>query len=119
MCVLSCFSRVQLFATPWTVAHLAPLSMARILEWLPFPSPGTLPDPEIEPASLTSPALAGGFFTTNAHHLGSLLQVHCFQSQFSSEILPMASMVFLSSWLGWMSWMEEDTGKQNYWMGRG
>ena len=25
--VLSCFSRVQLFATPWTVAHLAPLSM--------------------------------------------------------------------------------------------
>jgi len=30
---------------------------------LPCPSPGTLPDPEIEPASLTSPALAGGFFT--------------------------------------------------------
>ena len=32
---------------------------------LPFPSPGDLPDPEIEPASLTSPALAGGFFTTS------------------------------------------------------
>ena len=31
---------------------------------LPFPSPGDLPDPEIEPASLASPALAGEFFTT-------------------------------------------------------
>ena len=30
----------------------------------PFPSPGDLPDPGIEPASLVSPALAGGFFTT-------------------------------------------------------
>ena len=33
---------------------------------LPGPSPGDLPDPEIEPASLTSPALAGSFFTTIA-----------------------------------------------------
>ena len=35
---------------------------------LPFPPPGNgdLPDPEIEPSSLTSPALAGRFFTTNA-----------------------------------------------------
>ena len=31
---------------------------------LPFPSPGNLPDAGIEPASLMSPALAGGFFTT-------------------------------------------------------
>ena len=30
---------------------------------LPFPSPGDLPDPGIKPASLVSPALAGGFFT--------------------------------------------------------
>ena len=30
---------------------------------LPFPSPGDLPDPGIEPASLASPAMAGGFFT--------------------------------------------------------
>ena len=36
---------------------------ARILEWLPFPSPGDLPDPGIEPAS---PALAGRFFITSA-----------------------------------------------------
>ena len=33
---------------------------------LPFPSPGDLPNPEIEPTSLTSPALAGRFFTTRA-----------------------------------------------------
>ena len=33
---------------------------------LPFPSPKALPDPEMAPASLASPALAGGFFTTSA-----------------------------------------------------
>ena len=33
---------------------------------LPFPPPGDLPDPGIEPASLMSPALAGGFFTTES-----------------------------------------------------
>ena len=37
---------------------------ARILEWVAFLPPGELPNPGIEPASLTSPALAGGFFTT-------------------------------------------------------
>ena len=37
---------------------------ARILEWLPFPIPGDLPEPGIEPMSLVSPALAGGFFTS-------------------------------------------------------
>ena len=37
---------------------------ARILEWVSFPSPGDLPDPGLEPVSLASPALAGGFFTT-------------------------------------------------------
>ena len=58
-------SRVQLFATPWTVALQAPLSMefSRQKYWsgLPFPSPENLPDPGIEP---TSPALTDGFFTT-------------------------------------------------------
>ena len=46
-------SRVWLFATPWTIAHQAPLSMgfSRQEYWsgLPFPSPGDLPDPGIEP----------------------------------------------------------------------
>ena len=49
---LSC---VQLFATPWIVAYKAPLSMefSRQEYWsgLPFPSPGDLPKPGIEPGS--------------------------------------------------------------------
>ena len=48
-------SRVQLFATPWTVAYQAPPSMkfSRQEYWseLPFPSPGDLPDPGIKPGS--------------------------------------------------------------------
>ena len=56
-------------ATPWTVASQAPLPMefSRQEYWsgLPFPLPGDLPDPGIEPESLASPALEGGFFTTN------------------------------------------------------
>ena len=67
---LSCFSYVQLFVMPWTVAHQAPLSLgfSRQEYWsgLPFPSPGALPDPGIKPASPSSPALAGRFFTTSA-----------------------------------------------------
>ena len=50
-------SRARLFATPWTVAHQAPPSMefSRQEHWsgLPFPSPGDLPDPRIEPWSPT------------------------------------------------------------------
>ena len=60
-CVFSCSNHVQLFATPWTVAHQAPLSMgfSRQDYWsgLPCPSPGDLPGPGIEPASLGSLAL--------------------------------------------------------------
>ena len=40
------------------------VSQARILEWVSFLPPRDLPDPGIEAASLASPALAGGFFTT-------------------------------------------------------
>ena len=58
-------SHVRHFATPWTVAPQAPLSMEfpRQEDWsgLPCPPPGHCPDPGIEP---TSPALAGGFLTT-------------------------------------------------------
>ena len=67
-CMLICFSRVQLVATPWTVAHQAPLSMGLSKQeyWsgLPCSSPGDLPDPGVEPPSPESPALAGEFFTT-------------------------------------------------------
>ena len=67
-CVLSC---VRLFATPWSVAPQAPLSMgfSRQESWSgwPFPPPGDLPNPGIKPHPLhLSPALAGGFFTTSA-----------------------------------------------------
>ena len=70
VCVPSRFSHIQLFATLWTVAHQAPLSTGFFRQeyWsgLPCPPPGNLSDPGTEPASLTSPALAGRFFTTGA-----------------------------------------------------
>ena len=57
VCMLSQFGYVQLFATPWTVPHHAPLSMwfPRQEYWsgLPFPSPSELPDPGIKPGSPT------------------------------------------------------------------
>ena len=63
-------SPVQLLTTPWTAAHQAPLSMgfSRQEYWsgLPFPPPGDLPDPGIEPASLMSSAFTGKFFNTSA-----------------------------------------------------
>ena len=66
--LLESLSHVRLFATPWAVARQAPLSMgfSRQEHWsgVPSPPPGHLPDPGIEPASPTSPALAGRFFTT-------------------------------------------------------
>jgi len=67
MCKLSW---VQLCATPWSVAHQAPLSMgfSRQEHWsgLPWPHPGDLPEPGIQLTSPVSPALAGGFFTTSS-----------------------------------------------------
>ena len=66
--VLHRFSHVPLLANPWTVARQVALSMGilqAILE-LACPPPGDLPDPGVEPVSLTSPALAGGFFTSSA-----------------------------------------------------
>ena len=61
---------VRLFATPWPGAHQAPLSLGFSTQeyWsellcLPL---GDLPNPGMEPSSLMSPTLAGGFFTTSA-----------------------------------------------------
>ena len=60
MCVISHFSRIWLFATLWTVAHQASLSIgfSRQDYWsgLLCSPPGNLPNPGIEPSSLTSPA---------------------------------------------------------------
>ena len=68
--MLSCFSRIQLFVTLWTVAHQAPLFMGfskqEYWSWLPCPSPGDFPYAGIEPVSIASSALAAGFFTTSA-----------------------------------------------------
>ena len=69
VCVLRSLNYVQLFATLWTVARQAPLSMEfssqECRSGLPYFAPGDLPKPGIEPASLVSPELAGGFFTTS------------------------------------------------------
>ena len=69
-CVLSRFSRVWLCAILWTVACQAPPSMgfSRQEYWsgLPCPPPRDLPKPGIKLTSLTSPALAGRFFSTRA-----------------------------------------------------
>ena len=55
---LSCFSRVRLFVTPWTITHQAPLSIeilqARGLEWVACPPPSDLPNQGFKP---TSPVL--------------------------------------------------------------
>ena len=94
--VLSCSSRV--WPTPWTVACQVPLSLgfSRQEYWsgLPFPPSGDLLDPGIKPKSLTSPALAGRFFTTSA--TWEALSPTC-KSTFSYIFLPPPSFFFLPS----------------------
>ena len=67
MCAQS-LGHVLVFVTTWTVALQAHLSMelSRQEYWsgLPLPTPGNLPNPRIEFVSLSSPSLAGEFFTT-------------------------------------------------------
>ena len=68
--VLSHFSHVQLFVTPWSIAHQVPLFMGILRQeyWseLPFPSPGDLPNPGIEPMFLMFLELEGRFFSTRS-----------------------------------------------------
>ena len=69
--VHSCsLSHVQLCVTPWTVTRQAPLSIRfpRQEYWngLPFPPPGDLPNPRIQLKPLTTPALAGRYFTSKS-----------------------------------------------------
>ena len=101
VCVLSC---VQLFATPWTAAHQATLSMefSRQEHWsgLPLPTSRDFPDPEIEPMSPVSPALAGGFLSTKppGKHSGQQIRLPfppslAFPSLFS--VFPSFSFGFL------------------------
>ena len=69
--MLSYFNCVWLFATLWSIASQAPLSMgfSRQGYWsgFPGPPPGDVPNLGIELRSFMSPALAGGFFTTSAN----------------------------------------------------
>ena len=73
-------SRVWLFASPWTVACQAPLSIefSRQEYWsgLSFSTPGCLPDQGIKLSSLVSPTVAGGFFTTEPP--GNTLSLPCY-----------------------------------------
>ena len=70
-------SRVQLFATSWTLACQAPLSMgfSRQEYWsgLPFPSPGDLPDPGIKPGSPVLQTLFNIWVTREAHRTISIM----------------------------------------------
>ena len=67
--MLSRFRHVWFCATLWIIVRQAPLStvFSRQEYWsgLSCSPPGDLPDPGMEPKSHTSPALAGGFFTTS------------------------------------------------------
>ena len=82
LCTLSHFSRIQLFVTLWTVAlprFLCPWDSPgkNTGSGLPFPTPGALSNPGIKPVSLTSPALAGEFFTTSTTQEAQLeVQTH-------------------------------------------
>ena len=78
MCAKS-LQRVRLFATLWTVACQASLSMRFCMQeyWsvLTFPLPGDLPDPGIEPESPPFPALQAHFLPLS--HQGSPQTVYC------------------------------------------
>ena len=67
LCVVLSHSVVShSFVIAWTIAHHTPLPIefSRQEYWSGLPFPEDLPDPGIELASLASPVLAGGFFTT-------------------------------------------------------
>ena len=101
MCVhMRAYCHVQLFATPWTVACQPPLSMkfSRQDCWsgLPFPSPGDLCNPGIEPPSLVSPTLAGRFFTSWAtREAQQLIICHIYFSINHLFLLLVMTLLFL------------------------
>ena len=69
VCVCACarvhmLSHVWLFPTPIDCSPPGSSVLGTFQEYFPFPSPRNLPDPGIEPASLMSPTLVGGFFTS-------------------------------------------------------
>ena len=98
LCVLSRFSHVQLFATmdrspPGSLS----MGFSRQEYWsgLPFPPPGDPPNPEIEPMSLKSLSLAGGFFTSNATWEACLTDWPCFLFLIEAQLI--YNVVFISA----------------------
>ena len=107
------------FSTLWTVASHAPLSMG--LSWheyysgLPFPPPGDLPNPGIEPMSLMIPALAGRFFTTTAtweawvncmvceFYLSKAVTKKCLRASLMAQIVKNLSEM-QETWVGSLGW---------------
>ena len=79
----------MLFATPWTVAHQASLEFSRQEYWsgLPFLPPGDPPDLGIRHKFPASPALAGGFFTTEPP--GKPLPINQTKSKVTFSFWPM------------------------------
>ena len=84
-----CYAQSCLTVAPQTAAHQTtlPTEFFRQEYWngLPFPTPGDLPNPGIEPVSLMSPALASRFFTTSttweAYLEGELLQFYSIEKE--------------------------------------
>ena len=80
--------------TPNTIAHQSPLPVGfpRQEYWsgLPFPTPGDLPDPGIEPASLLSSALAGRFFTTS----DTLEALHTIYAKINSRYIKDINVIY-------------------------
>ena len=93
-------SRVRLFATPWTIAYQAPLSMgfSRPEYWngLSFPSPGNLPDPGVESMF---PTLQADTLLSEPHFVGKVISLlFNMLSRLVITFLP-RSKCLLISWL--------------------
>ena len=120
--MLSLFSRVWLFVTLWTVTHQAPLSMgfSRQECWSEFPCPpsGYIPDPGIQPESLISLALAGGFFTATPPgkpHFGMLVAQLCLTSQNPMDCSPPGSSVHGISQIKVLEWVAIPFSRVSSW----
>ena len=117
LCVLSRFSPVRLFVTPWIATHQPSLSMGILMQeyWsgLPCPPPGDLPNPGIEPESLMSPALAGRFFTTSATWKAPLITFtfpHLYSAFLVAQMVKCLSTM-QETWvrsLGWEDTLEKE-----------
>ena len=87
VCMLSCFSHVQLFVTPWSIPcqTLVSMGFSRQEYWsrLLWPPPRDLSNPGIEPST---PTLAGGFLTTHATWEDQVISLDTIQIKATSEI---------------------------------